>query len=89
MSKTKDGLGDVEFAGKLKTQTFKQFQLERLIKEGKVIPASKLAEAKDLELQRARDFEASIEDEERHRRKMVAPEEKLKNLPLTRERFEE
>ena len=68
MSKPKDGLGDVEFAGKLKTQTFKQFQLERLIKDGTVIPASKLAESKDLELQRSRDFEASIEDEERHRR---------------------
>ena len=62
MSKDRDGLGDVEFAGKIKTQTFKQFQLERLIKEGKVIPASKLAEAKELELQRVRDFEVSIED---------------------------
>ena len=50
MSKDKSGLGDVEFAGKVKTQTFKQFQLERLIKDGTVIPASKLAEAKDLEL---------------------------------------
>ena len=89
MSKDKRGLGDLEFAGKVKTQTFKQFQLERLIKDGTVIPASKLAEAKDLELKRAREFEASIEDEERHRRKMVAPEEKLNNLPLTRERFKE
>jgi hypothetical protein len=90
MSKDKRGLGDVEFAGKLKTQTFKQFQLERLIKDGTVIPASKLAETKELELQRSRDFEASIEDEERHRRTATsAPEDKLKNLPLTRERFEE
>jgi hypothetical protein len=49
-----------------------------------------LAEAKDLELQRSRDFEASIEDEERHRKTATtAPEDKLKNVPLTRERFEE
>ena len=90
MSKDKRGLGDVEFAGKVKTQTFKQFQLERLIKDGTVIPASKLAEAKELELQRTRDFEASIEDEERQRRTAsIAPEDKLKNLPLTRERFED
>ncbi len=82
-------LSDVRYAGRVKTQTFKQFQLERLIRDGTVIPASKLAEAKDLELKRAREFEASIEDEERHRRKMVAPEEKLNNLPLTRERFKE
>jgi len=86
----KDDLGNVEFAGKIKTQTFKQFQLEQLIKDGTVIPASKLAEAKSLELQRSRDFEASIEDEERHRRTATtAPEDKLKNLPLTRERFED
>jgi len=90
MSKDKRGLGDAEFAGKVKTQTFKQFQLERLIKDGTVIPASKLAEAKELELQRSSDFEASIEDEERHRRTTTtAPEDKLKNLPLTRERFED
>ena len=80
----------MEFAGKIKTQTFKQFQLERLIKDGTVIPATKLAEAKDLELQRSRDFEASIEDEERHRRTATtAPKDKLKNLPLTREGFED
>ena len=89
MSIDKRGLGDVEFAGKVKTQTFKQFQLERLIKDGTVIPASKLAEAKDLELQRIRDFEASIVDEERHRKTAsIAQEDKLKNLPLTRERSE-
>lgn len=90
MSKDKHGLGDVEFAGKVKTQTFKQFQLEQLIKDGTVISASKLAEAKDLEFQRSRDFEAAIEDEERYRR-MATPalEGKLKNLPLTREPFED
>jgi len=83
-------LSDAEYAGKIKTQTFKQFQLERLIKEGKVMPASKLAEAKELELQRVRDFETASVDEERHRRTATpAPEDKLKNLPLTRERFEE
>jgi len=88
MNKDKRGLGDLEYAGKVKTQTFKQFQLERLIKDGTVIPASKLAEAKDLELQRSRDFEASIEDEERHRRTATpVPGDKLKSMPLTRERF--
>ena len=87
---SKKGLGDVQFAGKVKTQTFKQFQLERLIKDGTVIPASKLAEAKELELQRNRDFEAASKDEERHARTAIsAPADKLKNLPLTRERFEE
>jgi hypothetical protein len=90
MSKDKRGLDDVEFAGKVKTQTFKQFQLERLIKDGTVIPASKLAEAKDLELQRCKDFETSCIEEERNRRTATtAPEDKLINLPLTRERFED
>ena len=90
MTKSKDDLSNVEFAGKVKTQTFKQFQLERLIKDGKVIPASKLAEVKDLELKTTREFEASIEDEERHRRNApTAPTDKLKDLPLTRERFED
>lgn len=90
MSKDKRGLGDVEFAGKVKTQTFKQFQLERLIKDGTVIPASKLAEAKELELQRSRDFEAAIEDEERHSRTAIPPpKNKLLDQPFTRERFKD
>lgn len=41
----KDDLSNVEFTGKVKTQTFKQFQLDRLIKDGTVIPAAKLREA--------------------------------------------
>ena len=86
----KDDLSNLEFAGKVKTQTFKQFQLERLIKDGTVIPASKLAESKEQELQRVRDFESASADEERHRRTATtAPEDKLKNMPLTRERFED
>ena len=90
MSKDKRGLGDTEYAGTIKTQTFKQFQLERLIKNGTVIPASKLAEAKEQERQRVRDFEAASEDEGRYRRTAtVAPKDKLENLPLTRERFDE
>lgn len=90
MSKDKHGLGDVEYLGRVKTQTFKQFQLERLIKDGTVIPASKLAESKELELQRVRDFEAASVDEERHRRTArVAPKDKLENMPLTRERLED
>ena len=81
---------DAEFVGKLKTQTFKQFQLERLIKDGKVIPASKLAEFKEQELERIREFEMASEDEQRHRRTAKpAPKDKLESLPLVRERFEE
>ena len=87
---SKNGLGDVQFAGKVKTQTFKQFQLERLIKDGTVIPASKLAEAKEQELQRIRDFESAAVDEERHSRAASPPPaDKLENQSLTRERFEE
>jgi hypothetical protein len=87
---SKKDLGNAEFDGKVKTQTFKRFQLERLIKDGTVIPASKLAEVKELELQRIRDFEAASVDEERHSRTASpASEDQLMNLPLTRERFEE
>jgi len=90
MSRDKRGLGDVEFAGKSMTQTFKQFQLEQLIKDGTVIPASKLAETAKRNAELLRDFEASCIDEERHRKTAkTAPEDKLKNLPLTRERFED
>ncbi len=68
MDHSNDDLGEVVYVGKLKTQTFKQIQLERLLKSGAVIPASKLAETKELELQRVRDFEVAATDEERHRR---------------------
>ena len=81
---------DAHFTGKIKSQTFKQFQLERLIKEGKVIPASQLAKSIEQELKRVRDFQAASADEERHRRTAtVAPSNKLDTLPLTRERFNE
>ena len=87
---SKKDLGNAEFAGKVKTQTFKQYQLERLIKDGTVIPASKLAEAKEQELQRIRDFEGAAVDEERHSKTGTPPpNDKLANLPLTRERLEE
>ena len=87
---SKKGLGDVQFAGKVKTQTFKQFQLERLIKDGTVIQASKLAEAKEQELKRIRGFEAATVDEVRHSKTATpAPADKLENQPLTRERFED
>ncbi len=83
-------LDDAEYDGRVKTQTLKQFHLERLIKVGTVIPASKLAQAKELELQRARDFEAAAVDEERHSRTAnPPPADKLDTQPLTRERFEE
>jgi hypothetical protein len=87
---SKKGLGDLQFAGKVKTQTFKQFQLERLIKDGTVIPASRLAEAKEQELQRIRDFEAAAVDEDRHSRTAIPPpKDKIENQALTRERFED
>ena len=90
MTKSKDDLDNVEFAGKARTQTFKQFQLERLIKDGTVFPASKLAQVREQELQRAREFEAAAVDEERHNRVATPPSiDKLENQPLTRERFEE
>ncbi len=85
-----DDLGEVVYAGKLKTQTFKQLQLERLLKSGAVIPASKLAETKELELQRVRDFEAAVADEERHTKAANRhSHEGVERIPLTRERFEE
>ncbi len=81
---------NANYLGKIKTQTFKQFQLERLIKDGKVIQASQLAKSKEQELKRVRDFQAASVDEERHRRTAtVAPSNKLDTLPLTRERFNE
>jgi hypothetical protein len=89
MSKDKRGLGDVEYAGKVKTQTFKQYQQELLIKS-KVMPASKPAETAKRNAELLRDFEASCIDEERHRKTaVIAPDDKLKNLPLTRKRFED
>jgi hypothetical protein len=89
MSKDKRGLGEAEFAGKVKTQTFKQFQQEQLIK-AKVLPASKLAETAKRNAEQLREFEAAAEDEKRHRNSAkTAPKDKLDNQPLTRERFEE
>ena len=89
MTNTKKKLCNVEFAGKAKTQTFKQSQQENLIK-AKVMPASKLAETAKKNAELLRDFEASCIDEVRHRKTATAaPEDKLKNLTLTRERFEE
>ena len=81
--------GSAHPSGKIKTQTFKQFQLERLIKEGKVIPAFKLAETKANELQQIKDFEEAALVEQRHR---IAGKRTLPTdtkTPLTRERFEE
>jgi hypothetical protein len=81
---------NTKYSSKIKTQTFKQFQLGRLIKDGKVIPASKLAEAKEQALQRVRDFEAASEDQQRHNRTATPPPRgKLEQLPLTRDRFED
>ena len=49
-------LSYVQYAGRVKAQTFRQMQFEKLIKEGIVIPASRLAQAKEQELMRAREF---------------------------------
>ena len=90
MGDSNNDLGEVAYVGKLKTQTFKQLQLERLLKSGAVIPASKLAETKELELQRVRDFEAAATDEERHRRSdTTKPGAASINLLTTREPFED
>jgi hypothetical protein len=90
MDDSNDDLGEVVYAGKLKTKTFKQLQLERLIKSGTMIPASKLTKAKELELQRVRDFEVAATDEERHRRSdATKPKSVLRNLVMTREPFED
>lgn len=81
---------DAHFADKIKMQTFKEFQLERLIKEGKVMPASQLEATKAEELRRIREFETASEDEQRHQSAAAPPpKNKLKNLPLTRVRDEE
>lgn len=76
-------------SGKIVNKTFKQSQQENLIK-AKVMPASKLAETAKRNAELLREFEASCIDEERHRKTATtAPEDKLNNLPLTRERFED
>ena len=80
---------DAEFAGKVKTQTFKQYQQEQLIK-AMVMPASKLAETAKRNAELLREFEAAAEDEQRHKRTArPAPSHKLDNPPLTRESFED
>jgi len=65
MGKDKRGLGDLEIASKIKTQTFKQSQQENLIK-AKVMPASKLAETIKRNAKLLLDFDATCIDEERH-----------------------
>ena len=90
MDSDSSDLSDVQYAGKASAKTYRQIQLEKLIKEGTVIPASKLAQIKEQELQRLKEFEAASDDEERHRRTIkLAPKDKLESLPLVRERFEE
>jgi hypothetical protein len=90
MDDSNNDLGEVVYVGKLKTQTFKQLQLERLLKSRNVIPASKLAETKRLELQRVRDFEAAATDEERHRRSDTTRSgAATHSLITTREPFED
>ena len=71
-------------------KTFKEEQREKLVKDGVVIPASKLAETAKRNAQLLKDFEVAAEDELRHR--ITAPKaskDKLEKLPLTRERFED
>ena len=90
MDHSNDDQGEVVYVGKLKTQTFKQLQLEHLLKSDTIIPASKLAETKELELQRARDFEVAATDEERHRRSdTTRPGSVPHSLITTREPLED
>lgn len=90
MTKPKDEISNIEFAGKIKSPAFKQLQLEQLIKNGIVIPAAKLVETQAMELQRVRDFELAAADEGRHRRPATDDLDiKINGLPLTREPFED
>jgi len=77
------------YSSKIRGQTFKQFQLEKLIKDGKVIPASKLAETQANELQRVKDFEEAASFEERQRISSNRSSPVEIKTPLTRERLEE
>lgn len=61
----------------------------RLIRGGKVIPASQLAESKKQKLQRARDFEEAAQEEERQRKNVSRQPPKDLEISLTRERFDE
>jgi len=82
-------MGVHHFSGKIVPKTIKQSQQENLIK-AKVMPASKLAETAKRSAELLLDFEASVGNEERHRKTATtAPKDKLKNLPLSRERFKE
>jgi len=80
---------NAHYSSKIRSQTFKQFQLEKLIKDGKVIPASKLAETKATELQRVKDFEEAASFEERQRICSNRSSPVDIRTPLTRERLEE
>jgi len=74
---------------RLRIRSFKQYQQEQLIK-AKVMPASKLAETAKRNAEQLRAFEAAAVDEQRHKRTArPAPSNKLDNLPLTREPFED
>jgi len=53
------------------------------------MPASKLAETAKRNAKLLLDFEASCNDEECHIKTATTTEDKLKNLPLTWERFED
>lgn len=89
MSNDSSDKSNEKYAGKMKTQAFKQSQQENLIK-AKVMPASKLAEIAKRNAKLLLDFEAASVDEEGHRKTATtAPEDKLKNLPLTRVRFKD
>ena len=56
-------MSDVEYVGKIKgIKTFKEHEQERLLKS-MVIPASELAKRKQEELDRAKEFTRSREDE--------------------------
>jgi len=68
-------MSDLEYQGKVATKTYKQIAQERLVK-AKVIPASELAKQKQEELERAKEFTRSSEDESFYARteKSVSPD---------------
>lgn len=71
-------------------KTFKENPRKKLVKDGLVMPASKLHETAKRNAQLLRDFELAVEDELRLRNAdSKAHKGKLDQLPLIRERFED
>ena len=87
-------INNLEFNGKIATKTYKQIEHERLLK-AKVIPASELAKQKQEEIDRAKEFTRSSEDESFYNRTepSVSPRDpspiSVRVGVITREPYEE